>query len=60
METELKPGQKAPYSGQYKQIEGGKVTKEVTVVKGKTLPPGSKGTTYKLADRTKNKAGMGR
>lgn len=39
---------------------GGK-GKEVTVVKGKTLPPGpTKGTTYKLVDATKNKSGRGK
>jgi len=48
----LKPGQKAPTSGQYKSSEGG----EVTAVKGKKLPPGpKKGTTYKLADKTKSR-----
>lgn len=54
-----KPGQKAPASGQYRQIgpRGGK-GKEVTVVKGEPLPPApSKGTTYKLVDPTKNKSG---
>ena len=56
-----KPGQKAPASGQYQQIgpRGGK-GKEVTVVKSKPLPPApSKGTTYKIVDRTKNKSGRG-
>jgi hypothetical protein len=53
------PGVKAPSSGQYQQIgpRGGK-GKEVTVVKGEPLPPSpSKGTTYKIVDRTKNKSG---
>ena len=54
----LKPGNKAPYSGQYEQIgpRGGK-GKEVTVVKNEPLPPGPKGVTYKITDHTKNKSG---
>lgn len=55
----LKPGSKAPSSGQYVQIgpRGGK-GKEVTVVKREPLPPApSKGTTYTIVDRTKNKSG---
>ena len=57
---ELKPGKKAPVSAQYQQVgpRGGK-GKEVTVVKGESLPPGPKGTTYRIADRTKNKSGRG-
>ena len=37
----LKPGQKAPASGQYGVIgpRGGKVNHEVTAVKGKPMPP---------------------
>ena len=37
----LKPGQKAPASGQYGVVgpRGGKLKKEVTVVKGEPLPP---------------------
>jgi hypothetical protein len=56
----LRPGDKAPNSGQYEQVgpRGGK-GKEVTSVKGEPLPPGPKGTTYKLTDRTKNKSGRG-
>ncbi len=54
----LKPGMDAPVSAQYQQIgpRGGKGI-EVTVSKGETLPPGPKGTTYQIADRTKNKSG---
>lgn len=58
----LKPGQKAPASGQYQQIgpRGGK-GKEVTSVKGERLPPTpSKGAEYKLVDPTKNKSGKGK
>ena len=57
----LRPGQKAPNSGQYQKVgpRGGKGD-EVTVVKGEPLPPTqAKGTTYKLVDPSKNKAGRG-
>ncbi len=57
----LKPGQKAPNSGQYQQVgpRGGQ-GKEVTVTKGEPLPPAQQsGTTYKLVDATKNKSGKG-
>ncbi len=57
----LKPGQRAPRSGQYQKIgpRGGKGD-EVTVVNGEPLPPTqTKGTTFKLVDPTKNKAGGG-
>jgi len=48
----LKPGNKAPVSGQYKSSKGGN---EVTGVKGKRLPPSKKpGTNYKLVDATKH------
>lgn len=55
----LKPGEKAPASGQYQKVgpRGGKGD-EVTVTKGEPLPPApSKGTTYNLVDATKNKSG---
>ena len=57
----LKPGTIAPVSGQYQKIgpRGGE-GKEVTVVKGKPLPPaGGHGSTFTLVDRTKNKSGKG-
>ncbi len=57
----LKPGSKAPASGQYQTIgpRGGKGN-EVTGVKGKPLPPGpGPGYTYKISNRTKNKSGKG-
>lgn len=60
--TGLKPGQRAPVSGQYQQIgpRGGK-GREVTVVKGEPLPPtSSKGSSYDIADPTKNKSGRAR
>jgi len=50
--TSLKPGIKAPVSGQYKN-SGTKT--EVTSVKGEPLPPGPKGSAYNLVDKTKHK-----
>ena len=58
----LRPGSKAPRSGQYQQIgsRGGK-GKEVTVVKGEPLPPTpSKSMKYNLVDPTNNKSGRGK
>jgi hypothetical protein len=55
----IKPGEKAPASGQYQQIgpRGGKGP-EVTTVKGEPLPPApQKGTTYTLVDPSKNNSG---
>ena len=53
MATKTKTGQKAPYSGQYQPV-GGKT--EVTLVKGKTVPPTSNGaTTFVLVDKTKHR-----
>lgn len=55
----LKPGQRAPASGQYGQVgpRGGK-GREITAVRGEPLPPTTKkGSTYKLVDPTKNKSG---
>ncbi len=62
MAKAMKPGTKAPASGQYEQIgpRGGR-GKEVTVVKGEPLPPTpTPGGGYKIVDRTKNKSGRGR
>lgn len=56
----LKPGNKAPASGQYEVIgsRGEKINHEVTVVKGEPLPPTQKaGQRYVLADPTNNKSG---
>ena len=57
MAKRYKPGQKAPASGQYRQIgPRGGLGREVTTVKGEPLPPTTvKGGTYRLTDRTKNK-----
>lgn len=55
----LRPGQKAPASGQYQEIgpRGGKKD-EVTVVKGEPLPPTEvPGSSFTLVDSTKNKSG---
>jgi hypothetical protein len=50
----LKPGMKAPTSGQYRNTKTGY---EVTVTKGERLPPSPvKGATYKLVDPTKHKS----
>ena len=54
----LKPGQRAPESGQYRQLgpRGGKGP-ERTVVRGEPLPPTPRrGSTYDLVDRTKHKS----
>ncbi|WP_306365557.1 hypothetical protein [Nocardia sp. CC227C] len=59
----LKPGNKAPRSGQYEEVgpRGGRTGEEKTGVKGKTLPPTSKpGNHYVLVDPTKNGAGKGK
>jgi len=48
----LKPGERAPASGQYKNI---KTKNEVTSVKGEPLPPGPRGSKYDLVDKTKHK-----
>jgi len=59
MSKNLTPGDTAPKSGQYVQVgpRGGK-GREVTAIKGKTLPPSTvKGSTYKLVDPTNNKSG---
>ena len=54
------PGEKAPASGQYIPIgpRGGQVGNEVTVVKGKPLPPTPKpNQTWVIVDPTKNGSG---
>jgi len=56
----LKPGQKAPFSGQYEIVgpRGGKTGKEVTVVKREPMPPTPKaGQRYEMNDPTNNKSG---
>lgn len=56
----LKPGSKAPASGQYEIIgsRGGHTGAERTATRGEPLPPTPKvGQGYVIADRTKNGAG---
>jgi hypothetical protein len=58
----IKPGSKAPASGQYEIIgsRGGHTGTERTVVRGEPLPPTPKpGQGYVITDRTKNGAGRG-
>lgn len=59
----LKPGEKAPASGQYEERgpRGGKTGHEVTVVKNEPMPPTrGKGRTYSISDRSNNKSGRGK
>jgi len=56
--TPLKPGQKAPRSGQYEIIgpRGGQTGDERTVTKGEPLPPTEKpGQVFVLVDPTRHK-----
>jgi hypothetical protein len=57
----LKPGTPAPYSAQYREIgPSGEVGREVTSVRGKTLPPTTRpNSSYWPVDRTDNKSGRG-
>ncbi len=61
MKKNYKPGTKAPASGQYSPCsKNGKCNtkKEVTVVKGKRLPPTkTPGEYYIIVDRSKNNSG---
>ena len=60
MSEQLRPGNTAPASGQYEEVgpRGGGTGHEVTVPKGRPLPPTSKpGQGYKLVDPTKNASG---
>lgn len=62
MAKSLKPGQKAPASGQYEIVgpRGGGTGQERTVVKGEPLPPTPRSKQgYVIADRTKNNSGRG-
>jgi len=57
----FKPGQAAPYSGQYELIgpSGEQTGEERTVVRGEPLPPTPQsGMQYVLSDRSKNGAGV--
>jgi len=58
----LKPGTESPASGQYQEVgpRGGQPGREVTVPKGRPLPPTTKPNRgYTLVDPTKNKSGQG-
>jgi hypothetical protein len=60
MSKRLKPGEKAPASGQYEIVgpRGGRTGEERTVVRREPLPPTPKpGQGYKITDRTKNDSG---
>lgn len=60
MAKPLKPGTDAPKSGQYQEVgpRGGQPGREVTVPKGRPLPPTTEpGRGYELVDPTKNKSG---
>ena len=60
MAKTYKPGQTAPYSGQYGLVgpRGGKIAHEITLAKHKTFPPTQKaGQQYVKNDPTHNKSG---
>lgn len=60
MAKSIKPGERAPISGQYEIVgpKGGGTGSERTGVKGKTMPPTPKpGQAYIPVDPTKNKSG---
>ena len=59
----LKPGGRAPASGQYERIgpRGGRTGHEVTVVRREPLPPTPNlDSTYRIVDRTRNDSGRGK
>jgi hypothetical protein len=59
----LKPGEISPASAQYGVVgpRGGDTGKEVTVPKGRPMPPTPKpGMGYVINDRTRNNAGRGK
>lgn len=61
--SKLKPGSKAPASGQYEIVgqRGARTGVERTATRGEPLPPTPKsGQTYRIADRSKNGAGRGK
>lgn len=60
MSDKLKPGNRAPASGQYEEVgpRGGRTGHEVTSERVNALPPTQKpGNGYELVDRTRNGAG---
>lgn len=52
----LRPGATTPVSGQYERVgpRGGRTGAEVTSTKGNPLPPGRRGETFRLTDKTKH------
>lgn len=63
MSDKLKPGQTSPKSGQYQEVgpRGGQGGREVTVPKGRPLPPTTApNRRYVLVDPTDNKSGKGK
>lgn len=57
MAIKLRPGEKVPYSGQYKVLgaRGKDLKREVTLVRGESAPPTQKkGQTMVLVDKTKH------
>jgi len=60
MGDSLKPGQRAPRSGQYEIVgpRGGSTGEERTVTKGEPLPPTPKpGQRFTMVDPTKHRSG---
>lgn len=62
MSKPVKPGQRAPRSGQYEEVgpRGGRTGHEVTISKGERVPPTRQpGGGFTMVDPTKNKSGRG-
>ena len=62
MNKPVKPGEKAPRSGQYEELgpRGGRTGHEVTISKGERVPPTRQpGGGFTIVDPTKNKSGRG-
>lgn len=62
MSKQVKPGQRAPQSGQYEEVgpRGGRTGHEVTISKGERVPPTRQpGGGFTIVDPTKNKSGKG-
>lgn len=56
----VKPGEKAPASGQYEEVgpRGGRTGHEVTISRGERMPPTrNPGGSFDLVDRSRNKSG---
>ena len=62
MSKAVKPGQRAPRSGQYEEVgpRGGRTGYEVTISKRERVPPTRQsGGGFTVVDPTKNKSGRG-